>query len=105
MKKETKKIITGLIISLTTLAAGYAVTMLSFNIFGDLSVNQMRAVFAGDIIALLIAGGATYYYYENKRMKEIRKKEFEERHQQRIEKRLRENEEINRLIFQSNKVA
>ncbi len=105
MKKQTKKFTTGLIISAVTLAVGYAITMLSFNIFGELTINQMRAVFAADIIAFLLVGAFAYFRLESKRNEERKQREFEERHRRRIERSVRENEEIKRIIFQANKVA
>lgn len=105
MKKKTNKIITGILISTITLLIGYAVTKLSFNIFGELSTNQMRAVFAADLFALTAVGTFAYFFYENKKLKEKRKREVEKRRLSRIEKSNKEMSEINRIIFQSNKVA
>ena len=40
MKKTVKKIITGILITTITLAAGFGITILSFNLFDNLTDNR-----------------------------------------------------------------
>ncbi len=105
MKKDTNKLLKGLIISAVTFLAGYAITMLSFNFFENITINQMRAVFAADITALIITGCIAYFFYENKKAKEAKRKATEKRRLERVEALRKEKDEINRIIFQANKVA
>ncbi len=105
MKKTVKQIISTLVISGVTLAAGFAITGISFNLFDDLTPNQMKVLFAVDVLSLAVIAVSVWYFFESKRIKARRKKELEKRHQQRIIQRENEMREINKLINFSNFAA
>lgn len=84
MKKSIKKTITSIIISVLTLAVGFTLSLASFKLFDDLSVNQMRILFSIDILCLLTVGLSFYIHHENKRIKESKEIAFQKRHNTRI---------------------
>lgn len=105
MKKTVKQIISGLIITAVTLIAGFGITFLSFNLFDTLSSNQMKVLFAIDILSLSAAAAGVWYFFESKKANARRKKAFEERHKKRIEQREKEMKEINSIVNFSNFAA
>lgn len=84
MKKNKKQIITGIIIFTVTLIAGFGITVLSFSLFDTLSRNQMRFLFALDIILLIASGGGAYLFSEAKKKSREKKELFEKRHNNRV---------------------
>ncbi len=103
MKKQLNKIFKSAIIFIATLGTGFAVTAVSFNLFDNLSQNQMRLMFAVDIILLLAIGGGAYLLFESKRKRQKRDEALRQRHNQRVKER---NELLNSIILDSdNKFA
>ena len=84
MKKNKKQIITGIIIFTVTLIAGFGITVLTFSLFDTLSRNQMRFLFALDIILLIASGGGVYLFSEAKKKSREKKELFEKRHNGRV---------------------
>ncbi len=106
MKNTVKYILKLLSITLITLAVGYSVAMLSFNLFGEMTTAQLRAVFGADFFALISAGGLAYHFYESRKIKEKRHADAEKRRRQRQESFEKEFFEINSILINShNKVA
>lgn len=105
MNKKTKQLIEGAIIFISTLVVGFAVTVLSFRLFDSLTQNQLRILFAVDFAALIAAGGGTMLYFESKKNKEKRKKEFEKRHNKRIEEKQSQLKNIEAIIANSTFAA
>lgn len=87
MKKSVKKLLSGLTITIITLAIGFAITAISFNLFDILNRNQMRALFALDVIILLAVGSIFWFIGEGKRAKALRQRELEKRHYERVKER------------------
>lgn len=79
MHKTAKKIIASILISAATLATGFALTMVSFNLFDYLTTNQMRLLFAIDFICLIAVGGIFLYLSDNKEKKAKRRRYAEKR--------------------------
>lgn len=102
MKKSTKKIILSIAISIITLIVGVVITAISFNIFDELTRNQLRLLFTFDVLILLAIGTISWFVYENKQMKNKKRKELERRHNVRVEK---QTEEILNLINCKNFAA
>lgn len=69
MKKSLKQFISGLIICAVTLAFGFAITAVSFNLFDTLTTGQMKTLFALDVVSLITAGGLAFFLSETKREK------------------------------------
>lgn len=69
MKKSLKQFVSGLVICIATLLFGFAITALSFNLFETLTSNQMKVLFAVDIICLIMAGGLAFFLSETKKEK------------------------------------
>lgn len=105
MKKSTKKAITGAIIFAVTLFSGFGITAVSFNLFDVMSRNQMRLIFALDVILLLVIGAIAWFVYEHKSAKKIRKKKFEKRHNERLCKIESQKSEILSLLKSENFAA
>lgn len=105
MKKTVKQIISALVISTVTLAAGFAITGISFNLFDNLTSNQMKVLFAIDILSLAVIATSVWYFFEMKRIKARRKRLLEQRHKKRIEQFENDLKEINKLIDFSNFAA
>ncbi len=105
MKKTVKQIISALVISGVTLAAGFAITGISFNLFDNLTSNQMKVLFAIDILSLAVIATSVWYFFEMKRIKARRKRLLEKRHKKRIEQFENDLKEINKLIDFSNFAA
>lgn len=105
MKKSVKKIISGFIITAVTLIAGFGITMVSFNLFDTLTANQMKILFAIDVLSLAAAASGVWYFFESKKAEKNRKKAFEKRHNERMEQREKELKEINNLISYSDFAA
>lgn len=103
MKKQLNKIFKSAIIFIVTLGTGFAVTAVSFNLFDNLSQNQMRLMFAIDIILLLAIAGGAYLLFESKRKRQKRDEALRQRHNRRVKER---NELLNSIILDSdNKFA
>lgn len=105
MKKSVIKLITGIIIIAITLAAGFGITMLSFNLFENLTDNQMKILFAIDVSALSLSALGVMYFFESKKHKEQKRKAFEKRRNERIEHRDAQLRELNNIINCSNFAA
>lgn len=105
MKNSTKKFLSGLTITIVTMATGFVITAISFNLFDVLTRNQMRLVFAIDVIILLVIGTISWFIYEKKQLKEKRKKEIELRHNRRVREINKQNQEIINIISRTNIAA
>lgn len=105
MKKSTKQIISGIIIFLVTAVTGFIITAVSFNLFEVMTQNQMRLVFAIDVIILLAVGTVSWFIYESKSAQKERKKQKSKNRQNRIDELKRSNEEILNLINCTNFAA
>lgn len=105
MKKSTKQFITGTIIFLVTAAIGFTITAISFNLFEVMTRNQMRLIFAVDVMILLAVGTISWFVYESKTAQKARKKQQSKNRQKRIEELNNENEEILKLINCTNFAA
>lgn len=105
MNKSVKKIISSIIIFAVTLGVGFALTMLSFNIFGAVSVNEMRILFCIDIAILAIIGAVAYLIYDSKQAQKRKDALLKERHNQRVRKRNSEIQSLSGIISQSNFAA
>lgn len=105
MKKSTKKALMGALIFTITLVLGFGITALSFNLFDIMSANEMKLVFALDVVLLLIIGTIAWFIYEHKNSKNARKKELEKRHNERLNKIDKQNREILRVLESKNFAA
>ncbi len=105
MKKTVKKIITGILITAITLAAGFGITILSFNLFDNLTDNQMKILFAIDVFSLSVSALGVMYFFESKKYKEQKRKAFEKRKLERIEEKDAQLRELNEIINCSNFAA
>lgn len=105
MKKSIKQLLSGAIISAVTLAFGFALTMLSFNLFDSLTANQMKILFAADIICLALTGCIAFFLFESKRSKKRKEKLLQERHNRRIEKRNNEIKGLESILNKYDLVA
>lgn len=104
MNKNFKKIFEGILIFTATLTAGFLITVFSFNLFDELTRNQLRILFAADISALFAISSAVCFSVNSKKQRLKRKNEFEKRHNERIKKRNAEMTEIN-IITAKNQFA
>lgn len=89
MKKSVRKLFKGLLITTVTLLCGFGICAIFFNLFGTLTANEMKIFVALDVIILLTVGGIFYCIDEKKAKKKIKEKEFEKRHNERVEKAFR----------------
>ena len=105
MKKTGKKLIQSLEIWVVTLAAGFLITYVSFNLFDNLTANQLKLLFAADIIMLSAIGAAAWFFSESKKAKKRKEAAFEKRHNERIVRQCKELGEINSIISRSNFAA
>ncbi len=105
MKKNWEKLVSGAIIMAVTLTAGFLITLISFRLFDTLTANQMKILFAADIVALSLAAVSVWYTYEAKRIKLKREQEFKRRHLRRIEKHETELAQIKKWIDPSDFAA
>lgn len=104
MRNNKKQIITGIIIFLVTLIAGFSITAISFNLFEVLTRNQMRALFAFDIISLLMVGACVLLFTQSRKSRQVKEKRLVENHNKRVERRNNELREIE-IIIAKNKFA
>ncbi|MCH5320472.1 MAG: hypothetical protein J1E36_01835 [Eubacterium sp.] len=105
MKKTVKQIISGLVIFGVTLAAGFVITAVSFNLFDSLTANQMKLIFAVDVLSIVAVATGAWYFFDSKKAKARRKRELEKRHFERIKQKETEMTEINKLINFTNFAA
>ncbi len=105
MKKKSNRIITGIIIFISTLGAGFGITAISFSLFDTLTNNQMRILFAADIILLLLIGTIAWFVYESKVNFNKKKMEFKKRHDERMKKNIEYSKEMSTIIDYSNFAA
>lgn len=105
MKKTLKQIISGVIIMGITLAAGFGISLLSFNLFKALTPNQMKLLFTFDVFLLSAAATAVWYFFDCKNAKNRRKKEFQKRRNSRIEKNQKQWQELSEIINLTNFAA
>lgn len=105
MKKTTKKLITASAITFVTLAVGFAITMASFNLFGYLSIGEMKVLFAIDVIALFFTGSVFLLFQESKANKKRKEEQYRIRRERRLEEINNELHEINLVINRSNSAA
>ena len=85
MKKSVQKLFKGLLIATVTLLCGFGICAIFFNLFGTLTANEMKIFVALDVIILLTVGGIFYYIDEKKAKNKIKEREFEKRHNERVE--------------------
>ena len=105
MRKSLKKILNSVCISVITLAIGFAVTAISFNLFDNLSTNQMKLLFAYDVLCLITVGVIFFFLSESKKAKAKYKRELERRHKSRMSQREQELAELKRMINNSDFAA
>lgn len=105
MNKRTKQLIEGTVIFISTLVIGFIITILSFKLFDSLSQNQMRILFTVDFIMLITSAGGVMFYFESEKNKKQRKKEFEKRHNKRVEERQTQLKDIESIISGRNFAA
>lgn len=105
MKKSIKKLITASAITFVTLAVGFAITMASFNLFGYLSIGEMKVLFAIDVIALFFTGSVFLLFQESKTNKKRKEEQYRIRRERRLEEINNELYEINLVINRSNSAA
>ncbi len=67
MKNSTKKLIQSILIFIVTVIIGFGITLISFNLFDTLTANQMRILFAADVIILLFIGTIAWFVYESQK--------------------------------------
>ena len=99
MNNKSNKIIKGLLIFSVTLFSGFGITALSFNLFDALTQNQMRLLFAIDVL-LIIA----WLLFESVKLKKKKQKEFEHRHNERVKAMNAQMKDIE-IIIAKNKYA
>lgn len=105
MKEKTKKFITGIIIFISTLVTGFSITAISFRLFDSLTNNQMRILFAADVIMLLIIGTIAWFIYESKVNCNRKDREFEQRHNDRVKRNIEYSKELATILDYSNFAA
>lgn len=105
MKRQIKNFIKAVLISISSLMAGIAITAVSFNLFDSLTNNQMKLLFALDVICLAVLGTIIYFIVESKKVRDRRKKEFEKRHNSRIAQRNDQMRDIFKIINQTDFAA
>ncbi|MCM1115792.1 MAG: MFS transporter [Clostridium sp.] len=93
-----KQILKGITIFFTTLIFGFFITIVTFHLFDTLTDNQMKLLFALDVISLLIAGCIAWFVCESKKAKKEKAKELARRHRKRVNDRLQEMSEIEKII-------
>lgn len=98
MKKSVKQLILSIVISGVTLAAGFIITAVSFNLFDALTPNQMKILFAADVLSLSAIATGVWYFFDSKKARAKRKKEMKKRHSERIRNYEKEMAEISELI-------
>lgn len=94
MKKTTKEFLTLSLILLVTLVAGFGVTAVSFNLFNALTPNQMKVLFAIDVVMLCMVATGVWYFFDSKKAKAKRRVQIQKRHQAQI---MSYNEEIDNI--------
>ena len=107
MKNSVKKLFKGLLITAVTLIAGFAITALSFNLFGTLTPNEMKIFFALDVIILFSVGTIIFTIDDKNKRKRKQKSEFEQRHLKRVENSFNNfnNTEMIKITASSNDYA
>lgn len=105
MKNLLKKMIKSTAITLSTLITGILITFISFQLFDNLTANQMKILFAFDVICLVVIGAAVLLIYDKKQIKKKSKKEHSRRKY--INQKMLQQElfEINRIINNSDFAA
>ncbi|MGN1202724.1 MAG: hypothetical protein ACI4RF_05460, partial [Eubacterium sp.] len=81
------------------------ITMISFNLFDSLSANQMKVLFAIDVLSLAAIATGVWYFFESKKAKARRRNALEKRHYERIEQIKKQTNEINNVVNYSNFAA
>ena len=104
MNTKSKKIIKGLLIFSATLLSGFAITALSFKLFDVLTQNQMRILFAADVVFICVIGAAVWFIFESSRLKKKKQKLFEQRHNERVRAKNAQMKDID-IIIAKNKYA
>lgn len=105
MKKTLKQIIFAIAIMAVTLAAGFALTGFSFNLFENLSQNQMRILFAADVLLLAAVATGVWYFFDSKKARKKRARDFQQRKSRRINQQTKQLRDINEIINFSNYAA
>ncbi|MGN0522025.1 MAG: hypothetical protein ACI4IQ_05245 [Eubacterium sp.] len=95
MKKTINKIIKSTAISIVTLLAGFIITAISFNLFDSLTPNQMKILFAFDVICLTVAGAITLLVSDKKK---LQKKQKKARRKIRYQQLLKEEQDFSQLV-------
>lgn len=105
MKNSVKKIFKSIAISVVTLVVGFGITAISFNLFDNLSRNELRVLFAVDFIILFAIGGITLWSSERKATRLKKERELAKRHEARVIERAVSFAEINSLLDSFNNAA
>ena len=77
-------------ISVAALLVGFGAMVLPFHLFNNLTPMQMRILFFAEIIVYFLIASAFFLIKEEKAQREIKAREFEERHARRVAKRQNE---------------
>lgn len=104
MNKKIKLLLEGTAIFISTLVIGFCVTAFSFNLFDALTRNQMRILFAVDIIVLMIAGSIAWGIFNSRKIRLQKEMKLQQRHNRRIENSSAKMKDIE-LIINENKFA
>ncbi len=104
MNNKSNKIIKGLLIFSVTLFSGFGITALSFNLFDALTQNQMRLLFAIDVLLIIAVGTIVWLLFESVKLKKKKQKEFEHRHNERVKAMNAQMKDIE-IIIAKNKYA
>lgn len=104
MNKKSNKIIKGLLIFSVTLLSGFSITALSFELFDVLTQNQMRLLFAVDVLLISAIGAVVWFLFESGRLKRKKQKLFEQRHNERVMAKNAQMKDID-IIIAKNKYA
>ena len=77
-------------ISVAALLVGFGAMVLPFHLFNNLTPMQMRILLFAEIIVYFLIASAFFLIKEEKAQREIKAREFEERHARRVAKRQNE---------------
>ena len=77
-------------ISVAALLVGFGAMVLPFHLFNNLTPMQMKILLFAEIIVYFLIASAFFLIKEEKAQREIKAREFEERHARRVAKRQNE---------------
>lgn len=105
MRKSLKQVLTGIIIFAVTAATGFIITTVSFNLFDTMSQNQMKIIFAVDVVILLFVGTISWFICESASSNKKSRKKYIKNRQKQLDELKKQNEEILNLINCTNFAA